>query len=125
MSAQHPNIVYLGDVDAGRRLLSAAEPLDWGVFLPAEAFEALGMVIAYLPDAVILDLTARPTTAVEVYHHLRTLTGGCPPIIAVTGEADAPGWTDPGRYALPRTDAPADLMAAVRTVVERNESIWE
>lgn len=125
MSTQHPYLVYVGDLDVGRRLYRAVRPLGWHVYLPADTFEALGIVALYAPDAVILDFTTRPVVSSEVYFHLRTLTSGCPSIVAVTRDAETAGWTDPQRYVLPPTSEPARMIAAARTVVERDESIWE
>ncbi len=125
MSVQHPNVVYVGDLDAGRHLLKAVRPLSWGLYLPSETCEALAMVICYLPDAVILDHSARPIMAAEVYHHLRTLTGSCPPLLSLTREAHRPGWVDPQHYRLPPHAGPSRLIAAIRAVVERGESVWK
>ncbi len=125
MSTQHPNVVYVGDLDAGRRLLKAVRPLRWSVYLPSETYEALAVAVLYMPDAFILDHTSRPVMTAEVYHHLRTLTGNCPPIISLTRDVHGPAWSDPQHYRMPPGCEPPRLIAAVRTVVERGESIWK
>jgi hypothetical protein len=124
MSMQHPNVVYVGDLDAGRHLLNVVRPLSWSIYLPSETYEALAITVLYMPDAVIFDHSARPIMAAEVYYHLRTLTGNCPPIISLTRDAHGPSWADPQHYLMPPRLEPPQLIAAVRTVVERGESVW-
>lgn len=81
MSAERPIIVYVGDSDTSHALAVAAATRHWLVYQPAEMLEALGMIVGYCPDIVVIDMVARPTMAVEVYFHLQTMTGKRPRLI--------------------------------------------
>ena len=73
MSYQHPLMVYVGGAAQGRALLDTAQARGAWVYLAEDAAEALAAYVAYTPDAVVLDPTAVPEIAAEVYHHLRSI----------------------------------------------------
>lgn len=112
MSAERPTIVYVGDSDKGRALALAAAKRDWLVYQPTDTFEALGMVVMYFPDIVVLDMVARPTTAVEVYYHLRTLTGD-PVRLILLDRDDQHGRSSAGVTVLPHGVSRRVLLSAV------------
>src|SRR5687768_2057662 len=92
MSAEHPTILYVGNGDEGRALLSAVEPRRWQVYLPEDAMEALGIYITYFPDVVVLDGQFR--AAEEVYYHLSTLAGATVPLVVLTSDDGVGAWHD-------------------------------
>jgi DNA-binding response OmpR family regulator len=115
MSLEHPNIVYVGDHEQGQALVAAVEPQNWGVFVTQDAREALGMVITYFPDVVILDMLARPATAAEAYYHLRTMIGEAPRLIMIT---DEPGEPDDDILLLPPRASRDMIVAAVAELMQ-------
>lgn len=115
MSIQHPNIVYVGDLEQGQSLAAAVSRLNWGVYIPQDAREALGMVITYLPDVIILDMVARPTVAAEAYYHLRTMTGE--PVKLIVLSLD-PGEPDDDVVMLPYGASREAIIAAVTELMQ-------
>jgi len=73
MSQQHPFILYVGCAQKGREFLDVALARGAWAYLAEDAGEALGAYVAYSPDSVVIDLTACPEMAAEVYHHLRSV----------------------------------------------------
>ena len=115
MSLEHPNIVYVGDHEQGRALIAAVETQNWGVYVAHDAREALGMVITYYPDVVILDMLARPATAAEAYYHLRTMIGEPPRLILIS---DEPGEPDDDILLLPSRATRDMIVAAVADLMQ-------
>ena len=121
MSAAFPNIVYVGDRDAGHALAAAAETRNWSVYVPVETFEALGMTVSYCPDMVIIDMVARPTMAIEVYYHLRTMTGE-PVRILLIDRDDRHGRAGQNVTVLPYGVSRRVLMAAVEAALRQAQT---
>ena len=89
MSAEHPNVVYVGEADQGRAFASTVEARDWPVYVADDAMEALGMVVVYLPDLVVIDLVNRPVLGTETFYHLRSMTGEPVPTLLLVEEEDS------------------------------------
>jgi CheY-like chemotaxis protein len=118
MTAQHPNILYIGDVERGRALFAAVEHSGEGyVYLPADVLEALGMYVFYFPDVIVIDTMNQPLTALEAYHHLRSV--GAAPMILLTSDERADG--DDGVYRLPPLVSRDELLSAIRYIVQTHE----
>lgn len=66
-------IVYVGGADAASALHETVASAQWVVFHPQSMMEALGMVITYFPDLVIIEDDMRNRFAYEVYMHLRSI----------------------------------------------------
>jgi hypothetical protein len=116
MSAQRPVLVYVGDFERGHALQVAAAGRDWLVYHPAETMEALGMIVSYCPDVVVIDMTARPTMAVEVYFHLQTMTGLHPRLILLDRNNARGG---DGVMVLPSDISRRVVMKAVETTLRQ------
>ena len=71
MSREHPFILYVGDIEAGRALSAAAEAWGWYVLLPHDDLETLAMYSVYYPDVSVIDQTTN--FADEVEFHLRSI----------------------------------------------------
>ena len=121
MSAAFPNVVYVGDSDAGHALAAAAKARDWAVYVPAETLEALGMTVTYCPDMVIIDMVARPTMAIEVYYHLRTMTGD-PVRILLIDRDDRQARAGENVTVLPYGVSRRVLMAAVEAALRQTQA---
>lgn len=96
MSAEHPNIVYVGEAEQGRAFASTVEARDWKVYLADDAMEALGIVVVYLPDVMVIDLVTRPVLGTETFYHLRSMTGEPVPTLLLIKEEDS---AKPSPYA--------------------------
>jgi hypothetical protein len=90
MSAQHPNILFIGDSERGYALEKIAERNGAVIFLPEETFDALAMYITYLPDITVIDTSVNRHTAAETYYHLRSVKAA--PILVLTED----DWWDIG-----------------------------
>lgn len=121
MSAAFPNIVYVGDSEAGHALAATAAARNWTVYVPTELFEALGMTVSYCPDLVMIDMLARPTMAVEVYYHLRTLTGD-PVRMLLIDRDDRHSRADQTVTVVPHGVSRRVLMAAVEAALRQAQT---
>ena len=122
MSADFPNIVYVGDSEAGHALATAAEARHWMVYVPSETFDALGMTVSYCPDMVVIDMVARPTMAIEVYYHLRTMTGA-PVRLLLMDRDDRQGRAGQNVTVLPHGISRRVLMAAVEAALRQTQTM--
>lgn len=117
MSKQHPFILYTGDARSGAALLTAAEARGWWVYLSQESSEALGMYMAYAPDAVIIDAEHDELTAAEIYHHLRSVDAQ--PLLILNSDMpwDVSADEDQSVYMLSPHTGVDDLLDFVATVL--------
>jgi DNA-binding response OmpR family regulator len=116
MSAEHPMILYVGDIERGRALLAAAEARGGYAYLPADTMEALAMVVTYFPDAVIIDPSPRCVFALEVYMHLRSFSGEAAPILMLDQPAR---WEAMDGVTCCSPDASAaELVATVQAMLD-------
>jgi DNA-binding response OmpR family regulator len=88
MTSQHPMLMYVGDSERSSALASAAEERGGHIYFVDDTLEALAMVVFYYPDAVIVDAALRPTLALEVAHHLLSMTGVPVPIVVIGAMGD-------------------------------------
>ncbi len=117
MSYQHPTILFIGRGERGNQLFDIVEPMDWWVYQPQSANEALGMYVSYLPDVVLMDAEAAPEMVEEVYYHLAPIA--TEPIIVI---AHDDGWSDRVTYHLP---AQADPMEIIEFVAKITNADWQ
>src|SRR5262245_46006659 len=89
MSREHPEILYVGDMEQGRALAAAAEAREWYVHTPGETMEALAIYATFFPDIVVIDTLPRVTLAHEVYYHLRSVNAE--PMLVLADDRQ-PGW---------------------------------
>jgi hypothetical protein len=123
MSAEHPNILYVGNEDEGQALLAAVEPRGWCVYLPEDTMEALGIYITYFPDVVVLDGQLR--RAEEVYYHLSTLPGETVPMVLLTGnEGMGAWWDDPDVVRVARHLGHETLIDVIREMTQTGAAVW-
>src|SRR5690349_10463324 len=123
MSAEHPNILYVGAADEGRALLDAVEPLRWCVYLPEEVREALALYITYFPDVVVLDGESRQAEA--VYYHLSTLAGDTVPLVIWTNdEGVGAWWDDPYVVRVARHLGRETLIDVIREMRQTGATVW-
>ena len=108
MSDQHPMILFVGHHERGARLLEAVAPMNWWVYQPQTANEALGMYVGYLPDVVLLDADSAPDMAEEVYFHLASVQAD--PVIVVGGDGL---WSDRVSHHLPSHASIEDVILSV------------
>ena len=73
MSQDFPNILYIGDFQAGQALHEVVPVNEWTVYVPTNVMEALGMYITYCPDIVIIEPTVTSAFAKQVHYHLQTV----------------------------------------------------
>jgi len=117
MSMEHPNILYVGDIERGRALLKAVEPHGGYVYLPADTMEALAMYIHYLPDITVIDAGTRYTTAFEVHQHLGSVNAQ--PVLVLADANSAQDWIafNPAARVLPYDLNREELMAAINDLI--------
>jgi len=120
MSAQHPNILYVGDIEQGRALAAAADKRDWYVYTPAEAMEALAMYTTYFPDLVVIDAFPRLSLALEVYFHLRSVNAQ--PMIVLADDRQPGWWGDFDVHLLSRSISREALLDTVAEVLSTEPS---
>jgi hypothetical protein len=114
MDIQCVNILYVGDVERGRALLTAAERQSWYVYLPADLLEALAMQVFYYPHVVVIDPINQPLLALEAYQHLNSVQAT---IIRLTDAVQPP--VDANVHHLPLSADRETILAAVEGVLER------
>lgn len=122
MSAQHPQILYIGNADGGRQLHTAVVASGWHVHLPACEEEALAQYIFYMPDIVIVDSTPNlpfdDATLRDTLLHLQSVEAS--PIIVLTDQPEQ--WTLDGhgfkRY-LPTTATAEQIINAIIDLITR------
>ncbi len=117
MSLQHPNILYVGNVAAGKVLLQTVTPDGWWVYQPSETLEALGIYITYLPDITVIDASVQPDFTGEVYEHLRSIQAQ--PLLVLTND---PTWNaqillEQGVYLLSPSKTPGQLKAIISFIL--------
>lgn len=117
MSSQHPFMLYVGGVAQGRAFMDLALARGSWVYLAEDASEALGAFLAYTPDAVILDPTACPTCAAEVYHHLRSIRAQPLFVLTLDRDWDVSAREDDLVYLLDPATPPDDLLEYVRAAL--------
>jgi hypothetical protein len=115
MSREHPNILYVGDMEQGRALAAAAEARDWYVHTPGETMEALAMYTTFFPDIVIIDTLPRVTFAHEVYYHLRSVNAQ--PIMVLADDRQPGWWGDFDIHLLSRSISREALLDTVGDVL--------
>jgi len=120
MSMEHPNILYVGDIERGRALYAAAGERDWYVYLPADMWEALTMYTFYFPDVIVIDAAARYTLAQEVYFHLRSVNAQ--PMLILADDSDPDPWnaSEPAVRLLPHTLSRAELLTVIADAVRHS-----
>jgi DNA-binding response OmpR family regulator len=123
MSFEHPNILYIGDGEQGGALAQAVESLGWQVFTPATTLDALATYITLVPDIIMIDRVARPVFATEVYHHLRSIEAR--PLLLLTDPGSRVDWdrSDATVYVRRHTANHAELIEAVRSIVQREVAV--
>src|SRR5690606_27773612 len=72
----------------GRALASTVAARGWTVFQAGDVMDALGMVVDYLPDVVVIDLATRPILGTETFYHLRSMTGTPVPTLLLVDDDD-------------------------------------
>lgn len=125
MSTEHPNILYIGDIERGHALEIAAETHGSYVHLAEDVMDALGMYVVYLPDVIIIDAVHRYTLAQEVYMHLRSVDAK--PML-VLANSETPGlWhgAEPAVKVLPYTITRDELIIAAHEAVQEQRVTFE
>lgn len=122
MSMEHPNILYVGDIERGRALLKAIEAQGSYVYLPADTMEALAMYIHYLPDIVVIEASPGFTTALEVHHHLGSVQAA--PVLVLADDTRPTMWTlfNPAARVLPYHLSREALIAAIHDVIPHTDT---
>ncbi|HLA45646.1 MAG TPA: hypothetical protein VJZ27_19510 [Aggregatilineales bacterium] len=109
MSREHPQILYIGDLQRAEAFRMEVESVGWAVFAPSHLMEALAMYISYMPDLIVLDTCACGFWE-AVYAHLRSVHAR--PILLLTERSRVfDGVT--ADFALPADMPPHDLMIAI------------
>lgn len=118
MSVQHPNILYVGDSEAGHALAKTIAPLGWFIFVPEDTLAALAMYVTYAPDIAVIDAAARPVFAAEVYHHLRSVEAR--PLLVLVEEHQRKAWGrgDGAAHIRPRGSDSTLLIRHIRQIVQ-------
>lgn len=118
MSANHPNILYIGNELRRENFAEQVINHDWHVFMPFEVEEALAQYVFFLPDMVIFDTTTdenfTPADFDEVYMHLHSIA--VEPIIIVSDDA----WDTtelPFSVLLPSTATIEEITEAIETLI--------
>jgi hypothetical protein len=117
MSMEHPNILYVGDVERGRALRATVESLGWYVYQPADVMEALAMYIQYMPDITVIEASPRYTTAFEAHYHLGSV--GARPVLVLADETQPEAWIrlNPATRVLPYDLTREALVAAINDII--------
>jgi hypothetical protein len=118
MSAEHPNILYVGQPEAGRGLLEAVDPEGWYLCRAGELMAALALYITYMPDITVIDMVSSPVLAEAAYYHLRSVDAK--PILLLTDDLSL---KENGVYTLPAQTDPRDLMTVIQELVGSGQPI--
>jgi len=119
MSQEHPDLLYVGDVDYGRALADAVEREGSMVYVAEDVMEALAMYVHYLPDVIVVDKASEPVFAAEVYEHLLSVHAS--PMIVLSEE---PQPYEPGVYVLPAGINLRELITAAQEIRREQEPIY-
>lgn len=122
MSMEHPNILYVGDVERGRALSQAVEAQGGYVYLPADTMEALAMYIHYLPDIVVIEASQGFSMALDVHQHLGSIQAA--PVLVLADAAHPETWMlfNPAARVLPYTLSREALIAAIHEVIPHTDT---
>lgn len=91
MSAQHPQILYVGNTHAGQALHGMVNNTEWHVHLPGDVDETLAQYIFYMPDIIVIDSTSNDTFSLQQLQdtlmHLQSVEAN--PIIIISTNTEA------------------------------------
>lgn len=110
MSQERLVIVYVGDAET-EAWLAANVGADC-VYRAEALLQALGMVVTYMPELVILDARVMPDVARQVYYHLQTIDAE--PILVLDHSAE--GWDLPLQSRVRVLTDQTDLLEEIGTL---------
>jgi hypothetical protein len=81
-------VLYVGNASHGLALETAVEANGGFVYRPTDTLEALGIVVSFMPEVVVLDYQGDTTFAEEVRFHLNSATWFDTPILEIHNDAE-------------------------------------